>query len=190
MSTIPDHYRPTGDGPTPWDLQKVMQSSGSCFVDARRTDAIEYAFRMKDGKLLEDLRKARHCLDEAIGHLEGLEAKENPPRVQIWPETEQIQIWWECEECAKKRPRGSPYYGKATGVSMESGVCAICMDSGIKLTEWAAPLPKKCEKCRGSKQVPVLGCISLRDCNRCAGTGIEPETFTYAPPLSETVAAP
>lgn len=70
MSETPSHYKPAGSGPTPWDLQKVMQTSGSCFVDARRTDAIEYCFRMK-GDLLADLKKARHCLDEAIAHIEG-----------------------------------------------------------------------------------------------------------------------
>jgi len=42
-----------------------MESSGNAFVDSRRSDAIEYAFRIKDN-LLEDLKKARHCLDEAI----------------------------------------------------------------------------------------------------------------------------
>ena len=42
-----------------------MESSGSVFVDARRTDVIEYCFRNK-GDLLGDLKKARHCLDAAI----------------------------------------------------------------------------------------------------------------------------
>lgn len=58
----PPHY--AGDV-TPWDLQRCMQSSGSAFIDSRRTDAIEYCFRMK-GDLLGDLKKARHCIDEAI----------------------------------------------------------------------------------------------------------------------------
>ena len=58
----PPHYE---GQVTPWDLQKCMKSSGNAFVDARRTDAIEYCFRVKDD-LLADLRKARHCLDEAI----------------------------------------------------------------------------------------------------------------------------
>ncbi len=72
MSTpAPTHYQPTGSGPTPWDLQRTMQTSGSCFVDARRTDAIEYCYRIKGDAMLDDLKKARHCLDEAIGHLEG-----------------------------------------------------------------------------------------------------------------------
>ena len=66
MSTTPEHY---AGSVTPWDLQKCMQSSGSAFVDSRRTDAIEYCFRMK-GDLIGDLRKARHCLDEAIRVLE------------------------------------------------------------------------------------------------------------------------
>jgi hypothetical protein len=50
-----------------------MESSGNAFVDSRRTDAIEYCFRMKDGRLLEDLKKARHCLDEAIAVMEQTE---------------------------------------------------------------------------------------------------------------------
>lgn len=62
----PPHYaKPV----TPWMLQEHMESSGSAFVDARRTDAIEYCFRMK-GDLLADLKKARHCLDEAIRVME------------------------------------------------------------------------------------------------------------------------
>lgn len=63
----PDHY---AGKVTPWDLQKCMKSSGDLFVDARRTDAIEYCFRMKDD-LLDDLKKARHNLDVAIERLEG-----------------------------------------------------------------------------------------------------------------------
>jgi hypothetical protein len=62
----PAHY---AGAVTPWDLQKCMKSSGNAFVDARRTDVIEYAFRMK-GDLLGDLKKARHCLDVAIDELE------------------------------------------------------------------------------------------------------------------------
>ncbi len=70
--TIPSHY----DKPiTPWDLERYMESSGNAFVDSRRTDAIEYCFRNK-GNMLEDLRKARHCLDAAI---EILEKSENIP---------------------------------------------------------------------------------------------------------------
>jgi len=64
---IPAHY----DKPvSPWDLQKHMESSGNAFVDARRTDAIEYCFRLK-GDLLSDLKKAHHCLAEAITVLEA-----------------------------------------------------------------------------------------------------------------------
>ena len=62
----PEHYnKPV----TPWCLERHMESSGSAFVDSRRTDAIEYCFRMK-GDLIGDLRKARHCLEEAIRVLE------------------------------------------------------------------------------------------------------------------------
>lgn len=59
---VPPHYDKKVQ---PWDLERVMESSGNAFVDARRTDAIEYCFRMK-GDLLGDLLKARHCLDAAI----------------------------------------------------------------------------------------------------------------------------
>lgn len=60
----------------PWDLQRHMESSGDAFVDGRRCDALKYAFRMKGKgdarlpKLLDDLKKARHCLDAAIAQLE------------------------------------------------------------------------------------------------------------------------
>lgn len=66
--SVPAHY----DKPVqPWDLQRGMETSGSAFVDARRTDAIEYCFRMK-GDLIGDLKKARHCLEAAIEHLEKM----------------------------------------------------------------------------------------------------------------------
>ena len=66
-SLVPAHY---AGAVTPWDLERCMTSSGNAFVDSRRTDAIEYAFRMK-GDLAADLRKARHCLDEAIRELQS-----------------------------------------------------------------------------------------------------------------------
>lgn len=62
----PAHY----DKPiTPWMLQECMESTGNAFIDARRTDVIEYVFRIKDNPL-EDLKKARHCLDAAIKIME------------------------------------------------------------------------------------------------------------------------
>jgi hypothetical protein len=62
---VPLHY----DKPVqPWDLERHMETSGNAFVDARRTDAIEYCFRVKDD-LISDLQKARHCLDAAIEFL-------------------------------------------------------------------------------------------------------------------------
>lgn len=65
--TAPKHYnKPV----TPWMLEEHMESSGNAFVDSRRSDAIEYAFRIKDD-LLSDLKKARHCIDEAIRVLEA-----------------------------------------------------------------------------------------------------------------------
>lgn len=67
----PKHYnKPV----TPWDLQRHMDSSGDAFIDARRTDAIEYCYRMK-GDLIGDLRKARHCIEAAIQKLETNRAK-------------------------------------------------------------------------------------------------------------------
>lgn len=67
----PKHY----DKPVqPWDLERHMESSGNAFVDSRRTDAIEYCFRNK-GNMLEDLQKARHCIDEAIKVLETARPK-------------------------------------------------------------------------------------------------------------------
>jgi hypothetical protein len=68
---VPSHYAGVV---TPWDLQRCMASSGSAFVDARRTDAIEYAFRIKED-LLGDLKKARHCLEAAIEFLESSEKR-------------------------------------------------------------------------------------------------------------------
>ena len=62
----PKHY--AGEV-TPWDLERCMKSSGDAFVDARRTDVIEYCFRIKDN-LLDDLIKARHNLEVAIERLE------------------------------------------------------------------------------------------------------------------------
>lgn len=73
-SPTPAHY----DKPIqPWDLERCMESSGNAFVDARRTDAIEYCFRIK-GDLLGDLRKARHCIDAAIEVLSANAEAERP----------------------------------------------------------------------------------------------------------------
>lgn len=69
------HYQ-EGIQTSPWSLQKTMKSSGNAFVDGRRCDAIKYTHRMKGegggalDKLLEDMKKARHCLEEGINELE------------------------------------------------------------------------------------------------------------------------
>lgn len=64
----PAHYaKPV----TPWMLQQHMESSGSAFIDARRTDAIEYCFRNK-GDMREDLEKARACITAAIDEADRL----------------------------------------------------------------------------------------------------------------------
>lgn len=62
----PEHY---AGSVTPWDLERCMKTSGNVFVDARRTDAIEYCFRIKED-LIGDLKKAKHCIEEAIKELE------------------------------------------------------------------------------------------------------------------------
>lgn len=64
-----NHY---GKGLQPWDLQLDMQSWGSVFIDARRTDVIEYMFRKKGDKAkqLDDARKALHNCQVIIEELE------------------------------------------------------------------------------------------------------------------------
>lgn len=62
----PAHYDKETD---PWDLTRSMSSSGNVFVDARRADVLKYVFRKKES-LLQDLRKAKHCLEAAIEELE------------------------------------------------------------------------------------------------------------------------
>jgi len=71
------HYQ-QGVKTSPWDLQRAMETSGSPFVDARRADVIKYVFRKKGDaeKMIEDHRKAMHCLAAAIAELEK-ETSEN-----------------------------------------------------------------------------------------------------------------
>lgn len=68
VAAVPAHY---AGAVTPWDLQRCMKTTGSLFADARRTDAIEYLFRVKDD-VIEDLRKAEHCCRAAREALENL----------------------------------------------------------------------------------------------------------------------
>lgn len=71
-----DHYQ-QGVSTSPWDLQLSMKSSGSAYVDARRADAIKYAFRMKGDlkKLAEDLRKAADCALAGAKEIEAILGK-------------------------------------------------------------------------------------------------------------------
>lgn len=64
-----NHYK-QGKGISPWDLQRHMESTGDAFLDARRADIIRYVFRTKDD-WMEQLKKAKHCIDAAIIHLES-----------------------------------------------------------------------------------------------------------------------
>jgi len=68
QSPTPSHY---AGQVTPWDLERCMKTSGNVFCDSRRSDAIEYMFRIKDD-MLADWRKARHCIDEAIKEMEKM----------------------------------------------------------------------------------------------------------------------
>jgi len=71
----PEHYQTEV---SPWDLQEHMPSSGNAFVDGRRCDAIKYIFRDKES-LLEDLKKAKHCLEAAIERLTTKSLVEKAP---------------------------------------------------------------------------------------------------------------
>lgn len=55
-----------------------MASTGDAFIDARRTDAIEYCFRLKED-LRGDLVKARHCIDAAIAHFDKMPVPSGEP---------------------------------------------------------------------------------------------------------------
>lgn len=71
------HY---GDGLQPWDLQCHMKPSGDVFIDARRTDVIEYVFRLKADPsygcerkgLRADCEKAIHNLQAIIARIDQL----------------------------------------------------------------------------------------------------------------------
>jgi hypothetical protein len=89
-ATTPPHY---SGKVTPWDLEKCMKSSGNLFVDARRTDAIEYCFRIKDD-LLGDLVKARDNINAAI---EDLEKWTNKPLSSLIGQS--VLIEWNDEDC-------------------------------------------------------------------------------------------
>ena len=67
----PPHY---AKQVTPWCLQKHMESSGDVFIDARRTDIMEYAFRIKGTKedQRRDLEKVIHNAQAAILRMEEL----------------------------------------------------------------------------------------------------------------------
>ena len=58
----------------PWDLQEHMDSSGDVFIDARRTDIIEYAFRIKGSRHEQkhDLEKVISNAKAAIARMEKL----------------------------------------------------------------------------------------------------------------------
>lgn len=71
-----EHY---GKGIQPWDLQCHMKSTGDVFIDARRTDVIEYVFRLKGvgddmlAKLREDCVKAEHNCRSIIARIDQLQ---------------------------------------------------------------------------------------------------------------------
>lgn len=74
-----NHY---GKGLQPWDLQCHMLGTGDVFIDARRTDVMEYVFRIKapleggqnatlDG-VCADALKAIHNLQAIIARCDQL----------------------------------------------------------------------------------------------------------------------
>ena len=71
------HY---GKGLQPWDLQRHMPTWGNVFIDARRTDVIEYLFRKKGdkSKQLDDAKKALHNVQEIIKDLERQILNDHP----------------------------------------------------------------------------------------------------------------
>lgn len=71
------HY---GAGLQPWDLQRHTPSWGNVFIDARRTDVIEYLFRRKGdrAKQLDDAKKALHNVQEIIKDLERQILNDHP----------------------------------------------------------------------------------------------------------------
>lgn len=155
MST-PTHYQPTGAGPTPWDLQKTMQTSGSCFVDARRTDAIEYCYRVKDD-LLGDLKKARHCLDEAIAELEGNPRHAPVPQPYEPPYTKGTRIG---KSSCRRRitraiPDGCTAHRSAGGVEFRRGNEVVRRWAPAQLKCICKPNPSRSER-RPSAEMVVF----------------------------------
>lgn len=72
-----NHY---GNGLQPWDLQRDMPSTGDVFLDGRRTDVLEYVFRIKHGPdesglqgVRRDAIKAMHNLQAMIARIDELE---------------------------------------------------------------------------------------------------------------------
>lgn len=98
-----------GNGLQPWDLQKDMLTWGSVFVDARRTDAIEYLFRVKGdrSKQLEDAKKALHNVQVIIEELEK--------------EDQQLELAIAREYCQIEHTFEHIKY-----LNHETGLCMVC----------------------------------------------------------------
>ena len=100
------HY---GKGLQPWDLQKDMQTWGSVFIDARRTDAMEYLFRTKGdrSKQLDDARKAKHNCEVIIAELEKVVVPEPikaPCPVKHTLDNLQLEVNGKCSVCGNPWP--------------------------------------------------------------------------------------
>lgn len=86
----------------PWHLTRSMESSGNAHVDSMRCNVIKYAFRLKgEGKeripkLIDDFRKAAHCMQEAADVLTAQMLAEGQTEFALSdPST--------CEHCDKKK---------------------------------------------------------------------------------------
>lgn len=71
---VPEHYRLPGVGSVRDVTSAMLDRDAGIWppsVEAIRADVVEYVVRAPRKAGVEDLRKARRCLDEMIGMLDG-----------------------------------------------------------------------------------------------------------------------
>ena len=104
MQTLPvpdqtggNHY---GTGLQPWDLQIHMQPSCDVFIDARRTDVLEYVFRIKQeprdetvwAAIKRDAIKAKHNLEAIIARCDQLDPPEMIATIEAFNQESQVEF--------------------------------------------------------------------------------------------------
>lgn len=120
----------------PWDLFKVMQSSGSAHVDSCRCNIIKYAFRMKGlerqriPQLIQDLKKALHYAEEAIRTLEETQAMEG--QGELWGGAPVSQEWRASAAAAPFPP------GLSLSDKLAAGICEDCGKPSIRNSIYCA----------------------------------------------------